>query len=148
MCRCCTISSRSPQVGAARVQAVHVGTHGLTIRHKESGGLLLPIVAVENQWDAETFLQHVCRKAGLPATAWQDDEAKLQTFEAVLIEGRIDSDLWADTRGKSLRSSCPETSQRLAEHCRSNVIGWSRARRRTTTCRPVPTPMCRAWPYR
>jgi AmmeMemoRadiSam system protein B/AmmeMemoRadiSam system protein A len=109
------------QVGAARVQAVRVGTHGLTIQQKESGGLLLPIVAVENQWDSETFLQHVCRKAGLPATAWQDDDAKLQTFEAVLIEGRIDSDLWADTLRESPPQFLPGDIERLAEHCRGNV---------------------------
>ncbi len=110
------------QVGAARVQAVRVGTHGLTIQQKESGGLLLPVVAVENQWDSETFLRHVCRKAGLPATAWQDDDAKLQTFEAVLIEGRIDSDLWADTLRESPPQFLPGDIERLAEHCRGNVI--------------------------
>ena len=114
------------QVGATRVQAVRVGTHGLTIQHKEAGGLLLPIVAVENEWDAEAFLQHVCRKAGLPTTAWQNDEAQLQTFEAVLIEGCIAPDLWPDPRQESPPQFLPEDIQRLAEHCRGNVIALVR----------------------
>ena len=37
------------QTGAARIQAVAVGRHGLTIHRAEAGGLLLPVVAVEDQ---------------------------------------------------------------------------------------------------
>ncbi|MHB0955351.1 MAG: AmmeMemoRadiSam system radical SAM enzyme [Pirellulaceae bacterium] len=110
------------QTGAARAQAVSVGTHGLTIQRGDSGGLLLPSVAAENEWDGETFLRHVCRKAGLPTTAWQDDEAKLQTFEAHLIDGPLDPDLWADAPQESPSRFLPEDIRQLAEHCRRNVI--------------------------
>jgi poly-gamma-glutamate synthesis protein (capsule biosynthesis protein) len=52
--------------GRDRINAVEVGRHGLRIHRGEASGLLLPVVAVENDWDAEAFLRHVCRKAGLP----------------------------------------------------------------------------------
>ena len=54
--------------------------------------------------------------------AWQDDDAQLQTFEAVLIEGPIDPDLLADAPPETLHQFLPEDIQRLAEHCRWNVI--------------------------
>jgi len=44
-------------------------------------GLLLPQVAIEWKWDAEGFLAHTCRKAGLPRSAWRDGAA-LWRFEA------------------------------------------------------------------
>ena len=57
-----------------------IGKHGLKIARGNRQGLLLPVVAVEHGLDAEGFLQQVCRKAGLPADAWQDDDAALMTF--------------------------------------------------------------------
>ena len=99
-----------------------VGTHGLTIRQGEAVGLLLPIVAVESGWDALTFLSHVCRKAGLPTTAWQDDEARLQTFEALLIEGSIAPALLKHLPVEVPAPFLPGDVQRLAEHCRHNVV--------------------------
>ena len=46
-----------------------------------SRGLLLPQVATEWHWNAETFLAHTCHKAGLPRDAWQHG-AKVWRFEA------------------------------------------------------------------
>ncbi len=66
--------------GADRIRSVHVGTHGLVIAHPNGQGLLLPHVATEAKWDAHTFLQQLCQKAGLPPQAWLDDQAKLMTF--------------------------------------------------------------------
>ncbi|NLX56679.1 MAG: AmmeMemoRadiSam system radical SAM enzyme [Planctomycetaceae bacterium] len=108
--------------GPERLRAVEVGRHGLRIQHGEAAGLLLPVVAVENGWDAETFLRQVCRKAGLPVRAWQDDAARLQTFEAVLIEGRLDPDLLATAPPEAPPLLQPEDLQRLAAHCRGNVV--------------------------
>lgn len=61
--------------------AVEVGTHGLVIAKGGARGLLLPQVPVEWGWDREQFLQHTCRKAGLPADAWQHG-ATLYAFTA------------------------------------------------------------------
>jgi uncharacterized protein (TIGR00296 family) len=44
-------------------------------------GLLLPQVAVEQGWDAETFVSQTCRKAGLPPDAWRRG-ARIYVFEA------------------------------------------------------------------
>lgn len=75
------------QRGEARVQAVEVGRHGLQIRREGAAGLLLPSVATEHGYQSEEFLRQVCLKAGLPATAWEDDNATLQTFETRSIAG-------------------------------------------------------------
>ena len=74
-----------PAVGAARGEAIQVGRHGLVISHPSGRGLLLPQVATEQDWDALTFLQGVCRKASLSLDAWMADESQLMTFEARLF---------------------------------------------------------------
>ena len=75
--------------GAQRRDAVIIGKHGLQIAKGNRQGLLLPGVAVEHGLDAEGFLKQVCHKAGLPADAWQDDDAALTTFEGRAIEGEL-----------------------------------------------------------
>jgi AmmeMemoRadiSam system protein A len=50
---------------------VVVGRHGLVVERGLRRGLLLPQVAVEWHWDAETFLAQTCVKAGLPRDAWR-----------------------------------------------------------------------------
>ena len=110
------------QRGTARAQAVQVGTHGLTIRRGESSGLLLPIVAVEAGWDAPAFLRHVCRKAGLPPTAWEQDDAQLQTFTADLIEGPFAPHALKNLPIETPVPFLPGDLQRLAEHCRHNIM--------------------------
>jgi AmmeMemoRadiSam system protein A len=62
-------------------EAVEVGRHGLLITLVGSRGLLLPQVAVERQWDAVTFLEQTCRKAGLPPDAWKKG-ALIEAFTA------------------------------------------------------------------
>ena len=62
-------------------QEVVVGRHGLVVSHGSRRGLLLPQVAVEQEWDATTFLEQTCLKAGLPADAWKQG-ATLQAFTA------------------------------------------------------------------
>ena len=60
---------------------IEIGRHGLVIESGWHRGLLLPQVATEWGWDAETFLAHTCRKAGLPNDAWRGG-ARLWRFEA------------------------------------------------------------------
>jgi uncharacterized protein (TIGR00296 family) len=50
-----------------------------------SSGVLLPQVAVEQNWDRTTFLQHTCMKAGLPPDAWQDKKTQIEIFSAVIF---------------------------------------------------------------
>jgi AMMECR1 domain-containing protein len=39
-------------------------------------------VASEAGWDARTFLERTCLKAGLPPAAWREPDAVVETFEA------------------------------------------------------------------
>lgn len=75
--------------GEDRINAVTIGKHGLLISRGRSRGLLLPGVAVEHHFDALTFLQQVCLKAGLPTDAWKDDATQLEVFEGQEIRGRL-----------------------------------------------------------
>jgi len=59
---------------------VEVGTHGLIAERGRSRGLLLPQVAVDQDWDAETFLDETCRKAGLLPDIWRQGDVDLERF--------------------------------------------------------------------
>jgi AmmeMemoRadiSam system protein A len=67
-----------PVAGPAEIE---VGRHGLVVEMGRQRGLLLPQVATEWHWDAETFLSQTCRKAGFPADSWRRG-ALLWRFEA------------------------------------------------------------------
>ena len=71
------VSVLSPRRAIEDPGAVEVGTHGLYITKGYNRGVLLPQVASERGWSRETFLEHVCLKAGLPSGAWQDPDALL-----------------------------------------------------------------------
>jgi hypothetical protein len=58
-----------------------VGQHGLVVEREWHRGLLLPQVATEWGWDAQTFLAQTCHKAGLPQDAWKH-WLKMWRFEA------------------------------------------------------------------
>ena len=60
---------------------IEVGRHGLVVESGHRRGLLLPQVATEWNWNAETFLSQTCHKAGLPPDAWKHG-AKIWRFEA------------------------------------------------------------------
>ncbi|MFP4085000.1 MAG: AmmeMemoRadiSam system protein A [Desulfonatronovibrio sp.] len=61
------------------------GKHGLLIRKGGASGLLLPQVALEWNWDRETFLGHTCQKAGLTSNCWQDPDTEIYWFQAVVF---------------------------------------------------------------
>lgn len=75
--------------GEARRAAIVIGKHGLQIARGNAKGLLLPGVAVEHDFTAEEFLRQVCRKAGLPPTAWKDADTQLWTFEGTSHRGPL-----------------------------------------------------------
>ena len=58
-----------------------IGRHGLVVERDRHRGLLLPQVATEWKWDAQTFLAQTCHKAGLSPDAWKR-LAKIWRFEA------------------------------------------------------------------
>lgn len=71
-----------------RPKKVVVGRHGLIVRGMGTSGLLLPQVATEYGWDATTFLDHTCMKAGLPGRCWTDPSVEILTFEGQIFTER------------------------------------------------------------
>jgi AmmeMemoRadiSam system protein A len=63
------------------ISEIKIGDHGIIISKGMNKGLLLPQVAVEWNWDVETFLNHGCLKAGLTENAWRKG-AKIEIFSA------------------------------------------------------------------
>jgi len=59
---------------------VRVGKHGLLVRQGPYQGVLLPQVSVEEGWDRQTFLEHTCMKAGLPANCWKEEGTEFLVF--------------------------------------------------------------------
>lgn len=70
---------------AKRPQQVVVGKHGLIVRGMGTSGLLLPQVATEYGWDAQTFLDHTCMKAGLSERCWTSRNVEILTFEGQIF---------------------------------------------------------------
>ncbi len=66
---------------------VEIGKHGVEIIKGSRGGVFLPQVATENNWDRETFLSILCtQKAGLPADCYKDPETEIYVFMAQVFE--------------------------------------------------------------
>jgi uncharacterized protein (TIGR00296 family) len=78
------ISVLSPLEAVEEIDSIVIGVHGLLLNHLGRRGLLLPQVAVERGWDREQFLEQLCRKAHLPATAWKEG-AKIERFSAFVF---------------------------------------------------------------
>lgn len=74
----------TPFLPVASLDEIVVSRDGLYLTHKPSGrgGVLLPQVPVEQGWDLHTFLEGLCRKAGLPSRAWEDPSCLLYRFSA------------------------------------------------------------------
>jgi AmmeMemoRadiSam system protein A len=73
---------------------VVIGTHGLILALGSRRGLLLPQVPVEHRWDRDTYLDQLCRKAGLPPGTWRQPESALLGFTAEVFgeaEGALGS---------------------------------------------------------
>jgi len=76
------ITALSPLLRISNPDDVLVGRHGAVVTQGHRTGVLLPQVPLENDWDRETFLTHVCRKADLPDLAWRDPKTTIEVFTA------------------------------------------------------------------
>jgi len=63
-------------------EEIVIGRDGLILEFGGRRGLLLPQVATEWEFDRETFLGELSRKAGLPPETWRQPGAKLWSFQA------------------------------------------------------------------
>ncbi len=77
---------------------VSIGRDGLIMELGLYRGLLLPQVATEWKWDAETFLAETCAKAGLTPDCWLDKRTKVFKFQAEIF-------LEDSPRGKVVRKT-------------------------------------------
>ncbi|MFH2113515.1 MAG: AmmeMemoRadiSam system protein A, partial [Spirochaetota bacterium] len=85
------ISVLSP-MEPCRPEEIVPGVHGAYLSKGYRSGVFLPQVATEQGWDRDTFLEHLCYKAGLPSGAYLDQDAKLMRFTAVVFgESRKES---------------------------------------------------------
>lgn len=67
------------------IRQIQVGQHGLLMKKGDREGVLLPQVPVDQGWDRKTFLEETARKAGLPASAWKDEDTDIFLFTAVVF---------------------------------------------------------------
>jgi AmmeMemoRadiSam system protein A len=76
------ISALTPLRQAHSPDEIEIGYHGIMLKHQGRRGLLLPQVATSYGWDRETFLDHTCRKAGMPAGEWREPDVEILLFAA------------------------------------------------------------------
>jgi len=74
------ISALSPLEIAHGPDDITVGSHGILLERGPFRGLLLPQVAERYGWDAVTFLDQTCRKAGMEPGCWQADDTAIHRF--------------------------------------------------------------------
>lgn len=61
---------------------IKIGKDGLIMEHGLRKGLLLPQVATEYKLSVQSFLEHLCLKAGLLPDFWLDPKTKIYKFQA------------------------------------------------------------------
>jgi len=74
---CCSIRSRPlrSRVKRAGGRSSRAASMAWFCVGATSAACWLPGVAAEHDWDAATFLDHVCLKAGLHPSRWQEDDS-------------------------------------------------------------------------
>lgn len=80
------ISVLTPMTVVTDPNEVVVGRDGLYITRGFNSGLLLPQVAVDYNWDRETFLDQTCLKAGLPPGIWKKEDTRIYRFQADIFK--------------------------------------------------------------
>ncbi|MBW6516325.1 MAG: AmmeMemoRadiSam system protein A [Candidatus Cloacimonetes bacterium] len=80
-----SILSELIPVSKEELDDITVGRDGLYIEGLYGSGLLLPQVAVEWNWDRETFLKETCHKAGLSANSYLDPKYQVYRFTAEIF---------------------------------------------------------------
>ena len=72
------------------VADVELGSHAVAVDRGSNHGWIYPTVPVENDWSAERFFSRACRKAGLPPTAWADDDTVVSLIDGAVFRERDD----------------------------------------------------------
>lgn len=86
---------------------ITVGRDGLLVESDWQRGLLLPQVAIEHRFDAVTFLEQTCLKAGLPKDAWRKGKVKVYAFQAqIFTEVKPDGEVIELTNNMTVGKKC------------------------------------------
>jgi len=75
-----SVSALTPMVAVPGADAIVLGRDGVALECEGRRALFLPEVAGEQRWNRIELLEHLARKAGLPAGAWKT--ARLSTFQS------------------------------------------------------------------
>lgn len=81
------ISALTPREQIESIEEIKLGRDGIYIQKGMYSGVFLPQVPIEQKWDMTTYLEQVCRKAGLPGDAYKSG-ARLFTFSAEVFHER------------------------------------------------------------
>ena len=73
---------------AASAADIVVGRDGVVLTVGSRSAVYLPSVAAEQGWNRDELLNNLSVKAGLPPSAWQERNARLQVFQAVTFSDR------------------------------------------------------------
>lgn len=79
------ITLLTPLIPVKNFEDIKIGQDGLMIEKGFQRGLLLPQVAVEQNWDRYIFLMHTCVKAGLPPDCYNDPSVRVFKFQGLVI---------------------------------------------------------------
>ena len=79
-----TLSILSPPQPVANATEFLPGMHGIILEKLGRRAVFLPEVAAEQGWTREETLSGLCRKAGLPEQAWQQ-ETRLSIFHTAIL---------------------------------------------------------------
>jgi len=75
----------TPPEDVKSMDDIRIGRDGLIVKLNGKEGVLLPQVAVEQNWNPEEFLRRTCIKAGLQPEDYKDKDAVVQKFRAVIF---------------------------------------------------------------
>jgi len=67
------------------LKEIKIGRDGLLVQFFNFSGLLLPQVAIEQNWNALQFIEATCNKAGLPSDAWLHPNCNIFKFQAEIF---------------------------------------------------------------
>lgn len=83
------ISVLTPPQQITSYDEIEIGKHGLILDEKGIRALLLPQVAVENNYNTQQFLTALCEKGRIRSDIWKEKILKLSVFEAIIFSDEI-----------------------------------------------------------
>jgi len=79
------ISVLSQAVPINNYEEIIIGQHGLILDSPPSHAVLLPQVAVEQEFTTSEFLSALCEKAGLDSKEWMETQLNIKVFTATVF---------------------------------------------------------------